>query len=403
MATEVVFPMLGITVERGRILKWIKSEGDQVEKGESILEVEAEKVTTEVESPATGVLKKILVPDNLEIPVLTVVGIITGEEEDVPEKYLKQAPGGVEQPEGEQSRAGDVSAAHGVTEEAVSEELTSEPVAPGAPGRIRAVPAARFKARELGIDLSRVSGSGPGGIILKRDLEQAPTETLRVKIVPMTQMRKVIAKRISNSASAAPHIHLFMDVEMDRLVQHRKKILPDFEKKNGLRVSINDFLIEAAALTLRDFPMLNASVEGDNLKLYPDINVGLAVAVEEGLIVPAIPNADSLGLAGIARMRIELVDKARSGSLSMEEIERGTFTISSLAQLDIAFFTAVLNPPQSGILTVGKLDEKLTLVDGEVKAKLVTRFGLSVDHRIVDGAVAASFLQEFKRKLENPS
>jgi len=444
MAIEVVLPMLGITVEKGKILKWIKSEGERVEKGESIFEVEADKVTTEVESPASGILKKILVPENLEVPVLTVVGVITAEGEEIPEKYVAGKPEIVEPFKG---AAPEVLVSAASAE--VSETMASEPS-----GSVRAVPAARKVAREYGIDLSLISGSGPGGTILKKDVEnhmaleraeitvpkgkerratplarrlaekegiplenvsgtghhgrvmkmdvlkasekgkaalpgEAPAETLFGKTIPMSRMRRVIARRISQSAFTAPHL--------------RDEIVSECEDQFGVRISINDFIIKAVGLTIREYPMLNASLDGENIRINPEINVGLAVALEEGLIVPAIPRADRCGLGDIARMRVDLVERARNGKLTIEEIERGTFTISSLAQFGITYFTAILNPPQSGILTVGKLDEKLSLINGEVRTKQVTRFGLSVDHRIVDGAVAAAFLQAFKGKLESPS
>lgn len=328
----------------------------------------------------------------------------------------------------------------------------------------RAVPAARRKAKEEGIDLSLVKGSGPGGVILPRDLEQfeitrgaveaaAKEEKLRAstlarkmaeregvslegiqgtgshgrimtadveraagskgkaerkegffgKTIPMTQMRKVIAKRMAQSAFTAPHIYFFTDVEMDRMIRLRDEILAEFEGAFGVRVSINDLLIKAVALTIRDFPLLNGTVRGEEVFIHPDINVGLAVAIEEGLIVPAIPRADRTGLGAIARMRSDLVERARTGKLKMEEIERGTFTISSLAQYEITFFTAILNPPQSGILSVGETVEQLALKDGQVVSKRVARLGLSADHRIIDGAVAASFMQSLKKRLESPT
>ncbi len=458
MATEVVIPMLGITMERGKILKWFKSEGDRVEKGESIFEVEAEKVTTEVESPASGILKKIFVPENLEVPVLTLVGVITSEGEEIPEKYMTGKPGIAEPREGAASQ---VVLSHTSADMSETRALEASPA-------IRAVPAARKAAREYGIDLSSIFGSGPGGTILKKDVEnsiallrgegaapkgketratplarrlaekegilldmvkgtgpggrvtkvdvlkaigkgkvpapaEAPTETLFGKTIPMNRMRKVIARRISQSAFTAPHIYFFCDVDMGNLIKLRKEILSDFEVQFGVRVSINDFIVKAVGLTIREYPMLNASVDGENIRINPEINVGLAVALEEGLIVPAIHRADRCGLGDIAKMRADLVERARAGKLTMEEIERGTFTVSSLAQFDITFFTAILNPPQSGTLTVGKLDEKLSLVNGKVKARQVTQCGLSVDHRIIDGAVASAFLQALKKELENPS
>jgi len=190
---------------------------------------------------------------------------------------------------------------------------------------------------------------------------------------------------------------------MDRLNRLREEIVSDFEKQFEVRVSINDILIKATGLTIREFPLLNAMVKGEEIYVNPEINVGLAVAMEEGLIVPAIPQADQLGLGRIAQMRMDLVERARANRLRLEEIERGTFTISSLAQFDITFFTAILNPPQSGILSIGKTTDQLALGNGQVIAKKVAQFGLSVDHRIIDGAVAAAFLQSLKQRLENPS
>ena len=329
---------------------------------------------------------------------------------------------------------------------------------------IKAVPAASRMAKEEGIDLSLVKGSGPNGIILVKDIEnfkisQGAIETIKKRekiqasslarklaekkgvsletiegagtrgrimmgdvikaiekpvlptdekiafgqILPMSQMRKVIAKRMSQSAFTAPHIYFFTDVEMDKLNQLREEMLSDFEKQFNIRISINDFFIKAVALTICEFPMLNAMVKGEEIHVMPEINIGLAVALKEGLIVPAIPQADQLGLEKVAQIRAELVDRARVGKLKLEEIERGTFTISSLAQFDIAFFTAILNPPQSGILSIGKTCDHLALKDGQVVTKKIARFGLSVDHRIIDGAVAAAFLQSLKNRLENPA
>ena len=189
---------------------------------------------------------------------------------------------------------------------------------------------------------------------------------------------------------------------MEKLTNLRGEILSDVEKETGVRISINDFFIKAVALTLREYPLLNAMVSGEEIRIFPEINVGLAVALEDGLIVPAIPRADQLGLEEIARCRADLVERARTGKLTLEEMERGTFTVSSLAQFDIVFFTAILNPPQSGILTLGKMEEKPVVKEGQVVIRKIIRQGVSVDHRIVDGAVAARFLQGLKEKLENP-
>jgi pyruvate dehydrogenase E2 component (dihydrolipoamide acetyltransferase) len=331
-------------------------------------------------------------------------------------------------------------------------------------GSIKAVPAARWRARREGVDLSLVKGSGPDGTILLKDIQdfritktsletvirakkihasslarklaekkgislhsiqgsgthgrimmgdvikagEMHTALLKEKgifgqTIPMSRMRKVIAKRMVQSAFTAPHIYFFTNVKMDELIQLRDNILTRFEKQFKVRISMNDFLIKAVALTIKEFPMLNAMVKGEEIYIMPEINIGLAVATEGGLIVPAILQADQLGLEKISQMRSDLVERARSGKLKLEEIERGTFTISSLAQFDITFFTAILNPPQSGILTVGKTSDQLFLEKGQVVAQKLANFGLSVDHRIVDGAIAAAFLQSLKNKLENPT
>jgi len=222
------------------------------------------------------------------------------------------------------------------------------------------------------------------------------------QVIPMNSMRKVIAKRMAQSKVTAPHIYFFNDVETEKLVGLREEVVAEFEKNEGVRISINDLIVKAVALTLREYPLLNAMVSGDEIRIFPEINVGLAVALEDGLIVPAIPKADELGLAEIARLRADLVERARQGRLTLEEMERGTFTVSSLAQFDITFFTAILNPPQSGILTLGKMEERPVVRNGQIVVRTMMRQGLSVDHRIVDGAVAAQFLQSLKKKLENP-
>ena len=452
MAVEVVLPMLGITVERGKIVEWLKKEGDPVEKGEIIFIVEVEKATTEVESPASGILAKILIPVGVEAPILSVAAIITAPGEALPEKYRAAQPAAAPAREAPAREVPD----------AVTEATPKEaPLMPGAaPGVVMAVPAARYLAKERGVDLASIKGTGPDGIILVKDVEAAagaaPKEvpvrvsTLGRKLaekegvplekvegtgvrgrimradvsayaesayaegaaapgrrlgtkIPMSTVRKVIGRRMSESAFTAPHIYFFSDVCMDPLLELREKVVSDFEKHFGLRPSVNDFLIKAVALNLLDFPMLNGQVKGDEIHIMPEINVGLAVAVEEGLVVPAIARADRIGLVEIIRQRSDLVERARKGRLTLAEMERGTFTVSSLAQFDITHFTAILNPPQSGILSVGKTDEKLVLVDGQVRVKRITTFGLSVDHRIIDGAVAADFLQNLKWKLERPA
>jgi pyruvate dehydrogenase E2 component (dihydrolipoamide acetyltransferase) len=454
MAVEVVLPALGLTVEKGKILKWLKKEGDTVAKGDSLYEVEADKVTTEVESPASGILRKILIPEGVEVPILTVVAVITDEKEKLPEKYLMMVtarPEKMDAPKLPRIQEPSVFVTSGPTE-------------------IKAPPAARKLAKDRGIDLLSICGSGPGGTVLVKDVESflatggqagarvlatptarklaeregmalasvkgtgvsgrvmktdvmeaiagvKPREPRPARIsakppsvskhrlgqtIPMNSIRKVIAKRMAQSKFTAPHIYFFNDVDMEKLLTLREEILTEFEENEGIRISINDFLIKAVALTLREYPLVNSMVSGEEIRIFPEFNVGLAVAMEDGLIVPAIPRTDQLDLGEIARYRADLVDRARQAKLTIEEMERGTFTISSLAQFDITFFTAILNPPQSGILTVGKVEEKPVVRNGQIVIRRIMRQGLSVDHRIIDGAVAAQFLQSLKKKLENP-
>ena len=454
MAVEVVLPMLGVTVEKGSISEWLKKEGDKVEKGESIFVVEADKVSTEVESPGSGVLAKILVNEGIEVPVLTVVAIITQAGEEIPEDILAKAAPASPVPE-----AVEVDAVASATPKA--EPLSPIPAAP-APvfssgptvqsGPVRAVPAARRSAKEKGLDLAFINGTGPDGVITCRDVENAATasrpkaSTLAARmaaqqgldlsvvagsgvrgrimrsdvsafldpsqsegpalgqVIPLSNVRQVISRRMSESAFGAPHIYFFAEVDLDPLLAFRKQLVPQVEDAFGIRLSLNDFLIKAVALNLLDFPLLNSRLAPEGVVINPQVNVGLAVAQPEGLIVPAVAETDRIGLVAIAEQRADLVERARSGRLTLPEIERGTFTVSSLAQYDITLFTAILNPPQSGILSVGQTQDKLYLDDqGQVRSKKISVMGLGVDHRIIDGAVAADFLQNLKRKLEAPA
>ncbi len=443
MATEVIIPALGVVVESAKIIRWLKKEGDPVVKGEPLIEIESEKVSTEIIAPASGILGPLLYPEGAEVPITKIVTVVLAKGESLPDWFLREKEA---VPKVAPAPAG----------EPVSSTLPEKPSPP-----MKAAPAARKLAEQKGVDLSRVTPTGPHGTIMIKDVEaflaSAPKEAaekvakttpvarkvaedlqihlagvpgtgvqgrvmkedvLRAaagagsaaeaegiwgKVIPMNTKRQVIARRMAQSAFTAPHIYFFTDVTMDGLIHLRDSIIGDFEKTFQVRVSINDFLIKAVALAIREFPLLNSRIQGEKeVYVNPEINMGLAVALEDGLIVPAIPCADRSGLGEIARLRSDLVARARQGKLTHEEIDRGTFTLSSLANFDIHFFTAILNPPQSGILSVGKMQEQLYLEKGEVKTKRITQLGLSVDHRIIDGTMAARFLQKIKKNLENP-
>lgn len=442
MPVEIVMPNLGITVESGLISEWLKNEGDSVEKGEGIFVVESDKVATEVESPASGILAKIIVPLDQEVPLFTVVGLIAEKGENIADLDL--------------SSYLTTEAAEEVSTDTATIAQPSPASQNDAPlqltvGEGRAVPAARKLAGDNQLDLTTLQGSGPEGVILLKDVKAAiassseanRASTLATRmaasegvaleditgtgvrgrimrsdvegvlgadsaqglnmVIPMDTMRKTISRRMSQSAFTAPHIYFFSDIEMSPLFEFRKQLLPDFEKKYNLRPSVNDFLIKAVSLNILEFPIFNGQLHDDEIHIMPEVNVSLAVALSEGLIVPALSCTDQASLAEIVTQRSDLVARAKQSRLTREELDRGTFTISSLAMFDITHFTAILNPPQSGILSVGKTRDELYLEeDGSVKSRKVATFGLSVDHRIVDGAVAADFLQNLKAKMESP-
>jgi pyruvate dehydrogenase E2 component (dihydrolipoamide acetyltransferase) len=443
MAIEVIIPALGVVVESVKITRWLKKEGDPVAKGEPLIEIESEKVSTEIIAPASGILGPLLYPEGAEVPITKIVTVVLAKGESLPDWFLREK---------EAVQKGAPAAAEAPAPSAPAEKISTP---------VKAAPAARKLAEQKGIDLARVTPTGPHGTIMIKDVEAylaAPpkeateraakatpvarkvAEDLKVplegvpgtgvqgrvmkedvlraaagagprtegegiwgKVIPMNTKRQVIARRMAQSAFTAPHIYFFTEVNMGGVIHLRDSIMEDFEKSFQVRVSINDFLIKAVALAIREFPLLNSRIQGEKeVYVNPEINIGLAVALDDGLIVPAVPRADRAGLGEIARLRSDLVARARQGKLTHEEIDRGTFTISSLANFDINFFTAILNPPQSGIMSVGRMQEQLYLERGEVKTRKITQLGLSVDHRIIDGTVAAQFLQKVKRILENP-
>ena len=398
MAVEVIVPSLGEVVEEVTILHWFKSEGDRVHKEEPLLEIESEKVTTEIGAPASGILSRILYPQGSKVGITQVVAIILNEGEALPETFRKPPSS---------------PAAQTVRQVASFSEKAIE--------RLRVAPLARKIAEKEGIDLALVQPTGPHGTIMKKDVEAylaiiqkqkeetgrvegAPTvaQVMPGQKVPLTSMRKTIARRMVKSAFSAPHLCVFSELGMDALLEIRETLKSSYKEPLEFRISINDFLMKAVALSLKEFPYLNARWEEEEIQLLEEINIGLAVALEEGLIVPAISQVDRLGLEEIARQRIELVERARQGKLQKVELERGTFTITSLATFGVSHFTAIINPPQSAILSVGATQEKLVMQEGKVYSKRVAIAGLSIDHRVADGAYGAAFLDSLKRRIENP-
>jgi pyruvate dehydrogenase E2 component (dihydrolipoamide acetyltransferase) len=369
-------PRLSLTMKTGTVVQWFKKEGETVKKGEPLVEVLSEKVTYDVEAPESGVLRKILAIEGTDVPVARAIGIIAAPDEQIPEMEVSLATR-EETPESE-----------AIPERELIEK-TEE--------RIVASPAAKRLAREHGVDLSKVVGTGPEGRIVEDDIKkliEGTGVTPRVReVVPLTGIRKTTAERVSLSARTAPHSTITMEVDMTEAVQLRQET----------SASYTDMLVKAVAQALREHPIMNSTLEGEQIKVFEDVNVGVAVATEKGLVVPVVHNADRMSLIDIVSTLKELVEKAREGRLTKEELTGGTFTLTNLGMYGVDVFIPIINPPETAILGVGRVAEKPVLVNNEIKLKPVMQLSLSFDHRIVDGAPAAQFLQRVKQILESGS
>jgi len=366
MVTKVVMPKLSLTMKEGTVGKWYKKEGDTIEKGEPIVEVISEKATYDLEAPASGILRKILVEAGVDASVNAVLAFITAPDETISETEV--------QAEGKPQTV---------------EEVEK---------RVLASPAAKRLAKEHGIDLSTVKGSGPEGRIVEEDVGRAMEETkgvlLKIKeIIPLSGFRKTSAERVSMSFRTAPHSTLMMEVDVSKAKEMHEK----------LGVSYTAIFAEATAKTLVEHSIINSTMEDDHIKVFENVNVGVAAATENGLIVPVIHDADKKSLKEIDALINELTDKARQGKLTKEELSGGTFTITNLGMYGVDFFTPIINPPEAAILAMGKITEKPVVVNGQIEVKPTMILSLSYDHRIVDGAPAAEFLQKIKEKIEKLS
>jgi pyruvate dehydrogenase E2 component (dihydrolipoamide acetyltransferase) len=426
----VEMPKMGDTMEEGRILRWIKQEGDPVKKGESLAEVETDKVNIEIEAYSSGVLRKILVPEGESAPIGAGIALIGAADEPLPAsiagngavKSTATAAPSAETEKGEQSAA---------APQKVS--VQSAPVTESQ-GRIFISPIARRLAEEKQLDYTRIPGTGPNGRIIKMDVEAAlvqkqavPTapatqpvyapstpapvpeaapaavETGEVLEIPLTAMRRTIARRLSQSMQTAPHYYVTSVIDTGKLAELRRQINEYAEKDpDPVKVSFNDLVIKAAARALVRMPQINVSFAEDRLLQKKQVHIGMAVALEQGLIVPVIHNVDRLGILDIARESKRLTEAARIGKLHPEDLTGGTFTISNLGMFDVDSFTAVINPPESAILAVGSITPTPVVVEGQVVVRDRMKVTLSSDHRAIDGATAARFLQEVKRLLEEP-
>jgi pyruvate dehydrogenase complex dihydrolipoamide acetyltransferase long form len=412
MATEIKIPRVGMAVADATIIEWQFKEGDQVEERQVVVVIETEKVRTDVESPATGFLH-IILNEGEAAAAGQVIGMLAETKEELA-KIQKEAPAG--------KPAETAKAAEPVAAETAQAEAAPSEEAPAAGGeeRIRVSPVARKLAEEHAVDITRVAGTGPGGRIVREDIEKAiaakeaapaaapPSETVgerRVKqTIPLTGMRGTIAQRMHQSLSVAAQLTTMGEIDMGEIVKLRNNLVAQ-ESTLGTRVTYTDILVFAIARILRDHPGINAGIVDNEIKVWEDINIGVATALEDGLIVPVVKHTDRKSLVDISQEIKSLVEKARENKLSGDDISGGTFTLTNLGALGSGwtFETAIINQPESAILRVGAITDRAVVRDGQVVARPIMTYSLTYDHRVIDGAVAAKFISSLISALENPT
>lgn len=425
MADYIVMPKLGFDMREAELVTWLKEIGDSVEKGEIVAEIESDKATLELEAQAGGVLLKKLYDEGALVAVGDNIAIVGEEGEDVSGMEGKAQPEAETETEDapQEAQDGAEPATPSPDEKtAPSPDGESAPSSKGEefPGGVKATPVARRVADEHDVDLQQVSGSGPGGRIRKADvetyLEEGPPEreaVTRPAVEPTpvevgpdsteietTRLRKAIARRMIESKTTVPHFYVTSAIDMDAALALRKQVnamLPDEEK-----VTVNDLIVKAAALTLREFPNLNAAYAGDTIVHHHSINVGTAVAIEGGLTTVVQKNTDSSTLSKIAADHKAMIGRAREGKVRPGDVQGGTFTVSNLGAFDVENFIAIINPPEAAILAVGTANKEPVVRDGEISVAAIMRATISADHRVTDGAEAARFMQKFKEYLEEP-
>ena len=405
MATNVVMPQMGYDMREGTVVRWYKQEGETVDRGEVIADIETDKATVEFEAYTGGVLGRIVAEAGVAVPVGELIAIITEPGESVPE---------VAAPAASPTQAAPT---------APTPAPAAEPEPPAAPasasdGAVRASPIARRLARERGIDLSLVTGTGPNGRVTERDVENyqaapaapeptpAPAPAPAVVAAPsdsrieLSRMRQTIARVTSDSKSTAPHFYVTAEIDMGKAMSLRRDVNDESDPEN--RVSVNDLMVKACALALAKHPKFNSFFRGDHLEVHGAMNIGIAIALESGLILPGVSNCESKSLLQIAAGTKDLIARANSGALRNEEYSNTTFSISNMGMFDVESFTAIIYPPHAAILAVGSVKQQPVVRDGELAVGTMMKATLSTDHRVADGAEAAQFLMEIKRVLENP-
>ncbi|HCF56699.1 MAG TPA: dihydrolipoamide acetyltransferase [Myxococcales bacterium] len=413
MATAIVMPKLSDTMTEGKILKWNKKEGDSISSGDALADVETDKATLELEAYEDGTLLKVVVPEGGSAPVGATVAVLGEKGEDISSLVTAAAEKVEEKPKPE----GKPKEAQAKLAEMPRHPVREIPRATPRPGRLLASPLARRMARDSGVELSAVQGSGPGGRIVARDIKEAarraparvaapaPAAPLLLELparpaearLELTGMRRVIAERMSQSKREAPHFYLSVDVDMEAADELRREL-----KSAGARVSLNDFMLKAAGFALLKVPEANRTFEGDHIRQVASVDVGMAVALPEGLVSPVVRGIDRLGLLGVGAVARDLAERARGKRLKPEEYTGGSVTVSNLGMLGIDSFLAIINPPQPAILAVGTVAERPAVVDGKVVARKRTWITLSGDHRVIDGAVGARYLGAVRDALERP-
>jgi pyruvate dehydrogenase E2 component (dihydrolipoamide acetyltransferase) len=443
----VIMPKMGDAMEEGTLLKWLKAAGDEVAEGDPIAEIETDKVTLEIEAQESGFMTNLLVEEGTTAPIGTAIATIGAEDEvgkGAPEAAPAAQPAQAEPAqESEPIAAQAEPAAQAAPTPATTAEQPAQTAAPSAqpaaqvsgrgPGeRLRASPLVKRLAEEHGIDLGQVTGTGPGGRIVNRDIadfvsgakpapqaapasangqvsapspQPAPAPAAgapsKGTAIELSRMRRTTGKRMTESKLGIPHYYVTTNVDMTAALEFRKTVNASLEASGG-KVSVNDLIVKAAALALRDHPEVNTSWENDGLYQHDSIDINIAIALDGGLIAPFVPAADQKSLGAIAKLTKDLGKRAREGGLTPEEYQGGTFTISNLGMFDVDEFIAVINPPQAAILAVGSVAEVPVVKNGEITVGNVMKITLSADHRALDGAQVATFLQSVKQYLENP-
>lgn len=412
MAELITMLALSPTMDEGTLVEWLKKEGDTVSEGELIAEIETDKATMEMESFHDGVLLKLLAAKGDALPVGAPLAVIGQKNEDISELLASLKSGGTAAKTAVEPTTTSAPAA------AVAASTPAPAAASPEDGRMKVSPVARKMAVEAGLNLSSVSGSGPGGRIVMRDIEEAIARPATAKVsaaaiaapadaaptkLPLSQMRKTIARRLVEVWTTTPHFYVTAEFDMAKTMAQRKEINEGLASSgSSVKVSVNDMIIKASALALKAYPKVNVSFQGDHLVQYADVHIGIAVAVDDGLITPVIRNADLKSLSTIATEVRELAGRAREKRLKPNEYSGGTFSISNLGMFGIDEFSAIINPPEAAILACGAVQDIPVVVDGELRVGTRMRVTLSCDHRAVDGAAGAGFLLELRKFLENP-